>query len=63
MAKTPDSAAPSSTDAAGPLSQGGSIWPDTAHLRSAGASTLFELSHFDPVIAAEMEHESALSDA
>ncbi len=36
-------------DAGGPVSQAGSIWPDTAHLRGAGASSLFEVSRFDPL--------------
>ena len=48
MVKTPDSTEPSATDPAGGATQPGSIWPDTAHLRAAGANSLFEVSHFDP---------------
>ena len=35
-------------DPSGPASLAGSVWPDTGHLRGAGANSLFEVSRFDP---------------
>ena len=44
--RTPQTTAES--DPGGPASQAGSVWPDTGHLRGAGANSLFEVSRFDP---------------
>ena len=52
---------PADADSAGPVSQAGSIWPDTAHLRGAGSNSLFEVSRFDPQFEAKAQARTQLS--
>ena len=49
------------SDASGPVSQAGSIWPDTAHLAGAGSNSLFEVSRFDPQFDAKALARTRLS--
>ena len=49
MAKTDPPAAATADDAGDSGSRAASLWPDTARMRGASASSMFEASRFDPL--------------